>query len=221
MIGFIKIKEKGEDISMLKNLVFDFGNVLVLCNSEVQMRECTSSEEEAMALHEAIWGDRFWRNTGLGLASSKDAIDHMCEQHPEMADQIRTFLLKRSDAMRIPAETDACLRKLQKAGYNLYYISNTNDIDYDTIMKNHPILHEFNGGLASHLVHLRKPDHRIFQLLLDRYGLKAEECLFVDDLEANTAAAAELGYHPLTLTTGAATLETALRTIPEISEQLG
>lgn len=206
---------------MLKNLVFDFGNVLVLCKPEVQMRECTSSEEEALALHEAIRGDEVWRNTCLGLASCEDAIDHMCEQHPDMADQIRTVLPNRSNAMRIPAETETCLRKLQKAGYNLYYISNTNGIDYDAIMQNHPILHEFNGGLASHLVHLLKPDHRIFQLLLDRYGLKAEECLFVDDLEANTAAAAELGYHPLTLTTGAATLETALRTIPEISERLG
>lgn len=206
---------------MLKNLVFDFGNVLVVCKPEVQMRECTSSEEEAMALHEAIQGDEVWQNTALGLANYKDAIDHLCEQHPEMADQIRTVLPKRSNAMLIPVETEACLRKLQKAGYNLYYISNTNDIDYDTIMKNHPILHEFNGGLASHLAHLLKPDHRIFHLLLDRYDLKAEECLFVDDMEINTAAAAELGYQPLTLTTGAATLETALRTIPEIKERIG
>ena len=95
--------------------------------------------------------------------------------------------------MRIPAETDACLRKLQKAGYNLYYITNTNSMDYDAIMHNHPILHEFNGGLASHLVHLLKPDHRIFQLLLDQYGLNAEECLFVDDLPMNVAGAIRVG----------------------------
>ena len=206
---------------MLKNLVFDFGNVLVLFKPEVQIRECTSSEEEAMALHQAIRGDEVWQNTSLGLASCKDAVEHLCQQHPDMADQIRAVLSKRSNAIRIPAETEACLRKLQKAGYNLYYITNTNSMDYDAIMHNHPILHEFNGGLASHLVHLLKPDHRIFQLLLDQYGLNAEECLFVDDVEENTAAAAELGYYPLTLTTGAATLETALRTIPEISERLG
>ena len=205
---------------MLKNLVFDFGNVLVVCKSEVQMRECAGSEEEAAALHEAIWSDEVWRNTGLGLVSCEDAIDHLCEQYPEMANRIRAVLPKRSNAMLIPPETEACLRKLQKAGYNLYYITNTNDMDYDAIMKHHAVLHEFHGGLASHLVHLVKPDHSIFQLLLDRYGLKAEECLFVDDMAVNTAAAAEVGYQTLTLTTGAATLETALRTIPEIRERL-
>ena len=65
-----------------------------------------------------------------------------------------------------------------------------------------------------------KPDPAIYQLLLDRYGLNANECLFVDDMAVNTAAAEKVGYHVLTLTTGAATLETALRTIPEINQRL-
>ena len=112
------------------------------------------------------------------------------------------------------------LHKLQSVGYNLYYISNTNPMDYETMMKNHAILHELKGGLASYQEKMLKPDPAIYQLLLDRYGLKAEECLFVDDMAVNTEAAEKVGYHSLTLTTGAATLETALRTIPEIAAKL-
>lgn len=205
---------------MLKNLVFDFGNVLVDCEQKALLRECAGSEEKEKELQQAIWSNEAWKNTGLGLVSCDDAIDDLCRQHPELANQIRTFLPKRSSAMLIPPQTESCLRKLQSAGYNLYYITNTNGMDYDAIMKNHPILHEFNGGLASHLAHMVKPDHCIFQLLLDRYGLKAEECLFVDDAEGNTRAAAELGFQTLTLTTGAETLETALRTIAEICERI-
>ena len=61
------------------------------------------------------------------------AIDCMCQLHPEKADVLRA------------------------AGYNLYFITNTNDLDYDTIMRNPPVLHDFKGGLASHLDRLLIP----------------------------------------------------------------
>ena len=89
------------------------------------------------------------------------------------------------------------------------------------MMKNYPRLHDFKGGLASYQEKMLKPDHRIYQLLLDRYNLNADECVFVDDMAVNTKAAEEVGYHTITLTEGAATLEKALRTIPEINERLG
>jgi HAD superfamily hydrolase (TIGR01509 family) len=40
-----------------------------------------------------------------------------------------------------------------------------------------------------------KPDHRLFQILLDRFGLRAEECVFVDDNAANVASACEMGFN--------------------------
>ena len=45
----------------------------------------------------------------------------------------------------------------------------------------------------SYTVHLAKPDPAIYQTLLDRYGLKAEECVFLDDTVRNVEAAQALG----------------------------
>ncbi|GAA4981420.1 HAD-IA family hydrolase [Kitasatospora paranensis] len=55
----------------------------------------------------------------------------------------------------------------------------------------------FDEVVLSAEVGLRKPDPAIFRLVLDRLGVSAEECLFVDDSEQNLATAAELGITPL------------------------
>lgn len=205
---------------MLKNLVFDFGKVLVECDQEDLLRECAGSEEAAREVKDIIWKNQDWRNTGIGLVSCEDAIDRLCELHPEKADVIRTFLPMRANAMIISPQTEDCLRRLKAAGYRMYYITNTNAIDFDANMHNNVVLHDFDGGLASHLVQMNKPDRRIFQLLLDRYGLKAEECLFVDDMLENVKAAEELGFHGLNFTNGPEGLEAVLCTVEEIAKRL-
>ena len=53
----------------------------------------------------------------------------------------------------------------------------------------------FDGTVVSALVGICKPDRRIYEYLLFKYGLKAEECIFIDDLPANIEAAKEVGIH--------------------------
>ena len=205
---------------MLKNLVFDFGNVLVVFKPEEHLRQYMQSEEEAMELRNLIWESKPWKDADIGLCGRQETFERLCEMYPDKKELFAKILFECSEWLTIPQEVKDALHKLQAAGYNLYYISNTNPMDYETMMKNHAILHELKGGLASFQEKMLKPDPAIYQLLLDRYGLNAEECLFVDDMAVNTTAAEKVGYHTLTLTTGAATLETALRTIPEINEKL-
>ena len=205
---------------MLKNLVFDFGNVLVVFKPEEHLRKYVQNDEEAMELRNLIWESKPWKDADIGIGGRQETFERLCEMYPEKKELFREILFECSSWLVIPEEVKDVLHRLARAGYNLYYISNTNPMDYETMMSMHPILHELNGGLASYQERLLKPDPAIYQLLLDRYSLKADECLFVDDMSVNTEAAEKLGYHTLTLTTGAATLETALRTIPEIDRAL-
>ncbi len=210
---------KGNGI-MLKNLVFDFGNVLVVFKPEEHLRQYVQSDEEAMELRNLIWESKPWKDADIGLCGRQETFERLCEMYPEKTDLLEKILFECSEWLTIPQQVKDTIRKLQAAGYNLYYISNTNPMDYETMMKNHAILHELKGGLASYQEKMLKPDPAIYQLLLDRYQLKAEECLFVDDMAVNTASAEKVGYRTLTLTTGAATLEAGLRTIPEIDQRL-
>ena len=45
-----------------------------------------------------------------------------------------------------------------------------------------------------------KPDQEIYKILLDRYGLKAEECVFIDDTEENVRSAEKLGFKGIVFT---------------------
>jgi putative hydrolase of the HAD superfamily len=58
-----------------------------------------------------------------------------------------------------------------------------------------PIDDIFETVVDSAFVGFRKPDPRIYAIALERLGLPAEACAFVDDLERNVAAARELGFH--------------------------
>mgnify|MGYP000133494574 CR=1 FL=1 len=89
------------------------------------------------------------------------------------------------------------------------------------LLKERGVLDRFDGGVASCEVHINKPDPRIYQALLDKYGLKASECVFIDDNLANVQAAFTLGFVGIrmkesvgTLIRSLATCNVALRSPP-------
>ncbi len=205
---------------MLKNLVFDFGNVLVYFKPEIALREFFDSDEDAAYWIPRVYGSEPWRNGDSGKWTRAQVVDGICRLFPEKADALRAALARHTQMLLMPEGTPALLSRLRAAGYRLYFISNTSDDDVAFMRREHPVLFSLDGGIASCEAKLVKPDPAIFRLLLTQYDLRAEECLFVDDMWQNTAAAAREGFRTLTLTTGADTLEEALLGIPEIAERL-
>ena len=93
----------------------------------------------------------------------------------------------------------AAIRKLRAAGYRTYMISNTNGVMYDGWIKR-AFMQEglrvgdyFDGIITSFAEGVCKPDAELFETVLRRYGLKAEESVLLDDSEANCEAARRLG----------------------------
>ena len=81
-----------------------------------------------------------------------------------------------------------------------------------TLLKERGVLDRFDGGVASCEVHINKPDPRIYQALLDQYGLKASECVFIDDNLANVQAAFTLGFVGIRMKESVGTLIRSLAT---------
>ncbi|WP_303741141.1 HAD family phosphatase [uncultured Duncaniella sp.] len=99
----------------------------------------------------------------------------------------------------LPVERLAAIRKLRAAGYRTYMISNTNGVMYDGWIKR-AFMQEglrvgdyFDGIITSFAEGVCKPDAELFETVLRRYGLKAEESVLLDDSEANCEAARRLG----------------------------
>ena len=83
--------------------------------------------------------------------------------------------------------------KIKSLGYKTYVLSNMSQYCYEQAICKHDFLHEFDGQVYSYQVKAAKPEPEIYNYLLNEYNLRAEDCLFIDDLEHNINAAKECG----------------------------
>ena len=101
---------------------------------------------------------------------------------------------------------------LKAAGYGVYGLTNWSSETFYQIEKNYPVFALLDGKIVSGDVRLLKPDAAIFNCLLDRYGLKAEESVFIDDMLSNVEGARSAGLAGLHFK-GAPTLRKDLKSI--------
>lgn len=93
----------------------------------------------------------------------------------------------------------AGLAQLKNQGYDIYMLADIPD-ELHQIVKKYEGYQILSGGVFSHEEHMRKPDIRMYQTLLDRYGLKAEECVMIDDESAYLKPAERLGMKTIRFT---------------------
>jgi 2-haloacid dehalogenase len=123
-----------------------------------------------------------------------EATEELVQQHPHLESPIRAFYGRWREMFRGPIEgTVQILSQLKEKGYRLYALSNWSAELFPQSKDDFPFLQWFDDILLSGEVQLTKPDPRIYQLLLSKYGLKPEQVLFIDDRQANVQAALQLG----------------------------
>lgn len=177
----------------MKNIIFDFGNVLVRWQPELVYNEHFGDEARTwwFMRHVATVG---WR-LRIDAGESQDAcIAELQEKHPDYAEAIAIYRDRWREMLtgEMPGMREL-LCQLQATGYQLYGLTNWSMETFPEAREHFPILQMIDRYVVSGAEGYVKPDHRLFRLLLDRYGLQAEECIFVDDNDTNVAAAREMG----------------------------
>ena len=94
----------------------------------------------------------------------------------------------------------AYMTELKARGYKLYGLSNWCSTIY-RVMKEYKIFNLLDGFVVSSDYQVVKPDPAIYRILLDKYDLKAEECVFADDRADNVEAAQQVGMQAIVFTT--------------------
>jgi 2-haloacid dehalogenase len=89
------------------------------------------------------------------------------------------------------------LERLREAGVPNYCITNFSGAKFKEAQSRYPFLARFDGAIVSGDERVLKPDPAIYKLLLDRYGLAAADCLFIDDSQANVDGARAVGMHAI------------------------
>ena len=132
-----------------------------------------------------------------------EAIRTLQKHHPNYHDEIRLFYDEWTTMLGGPIEQNVAMLKPLKANYRLFGLTNWSAETFPIAYDLYPFFKVFEGIVISGVEKLAKPDERIYRLLLERYGLVAAECLFIDDNVRNIRAAMTLGFHTLHLETGA------------------
>ena len=99
------------------------------------------------------------------------------------------------------------LRELKAQGYHIYGLTNWSAEKFPGVRAQYDFFGLMDGIVVSGEEHLVKPDIRIYQTLLDRYHLRADECLFIDDSLANIEGAKQAGLHVWHISTSVAKTE--------------
>jgi len=178
---------------MIKNIIFDLGNVLI----SFKPSEYFEKKKYPEAIKATILYDIFrsieWRMLDKGEITTSEAIDVISKKSSLNKEEIAHIFNLRTDII-FPLDTNVkLLPELRKRGFRLYYLSNFPLDIFDEVKDGYYFFKYFDGGLISAEIKSSKPENRIYEILLERYLLKAEECLFIDDIEENVKTAEAIG----------------------------
>jgi 2-haloacid dehalogenase len=176
------------------NVVFDIGNVLIHWDPRALYRKIfTTDDEVEWFLANVCTHD--WNTEQDRGRSFADAIAEATARHPTYAEAIAAYDDRWSETIVTPiAGTVDILEDLRAQGTPLYAITNWHQDKFRETQSRYPFLTtSFRDIVVSGDERLVKPDPAIYRLLLDRNGLEASSCLFIDDSSKNVAAAEAVG----------------------------
>jgi len=122
------------------------------------------------------------------------------EKHPRYRDQIALYYGRWEEMLGGTIEKNTRLIKPLKQKYSVYGLTNWSAETIPLAMKRYDFFADLDGMVVSGEEEIVKPDPALYRILLERYGLKAEESLFIDDNAANIETARQLGFRVVHLT---------------------
>ena len=185
---------------MIKNIIFDFGAVLVDWNPHYLFDDYFGSAEKAQWFLDHICTND-WNRQFDGGKPFAEGLAELTAEHPEWACEIAVYWDQWEKMMgaAIPGMYEL-VADYKAAGYGVYGLTNWSSETFYRIEKNYPVFALLDGKIVSGDVRMLKPDAAIFHCLLDRYGLRAEESVFIDDTLANVEGARRAGLEGLHFT---------------------
>ncbi len=180
---------------MIRNIIFDIGNVLVGYNWREYMDSFGFPAEKEQAVAAALFGSDTWTELDRGRIPLPQLEEMFAANAPQYAE----------DVLRVFHSSHRCIHKcgyaipwiqaLHEQGLRVYYLSNYSQYMIEKTRDALNFLPYMDGGLFSCEVMLVKPEPEIFRALQQRCPeIVPEESVFFDDVAANVEAARALGF---------------------------
>ncbi|MGN6867866.1 MAG: HAD family hydrolase [Solirubrobacteraceae bacterium] len=178
-------------------VVFDLGGVLLDWNPRHLYRKLFDDEAEMDRFLSEVCTMEWHHAHDLGVPP-EETSPPLVETHPQHAEHIWAWTQRSEEMLAGPIdETVEILRALKDRGVPLYALTNMETWTYPGRRERYPFLTWFDGTIVSGFEGVAKPDRKVFELLLDRFGLTPGTTIFIDDSPKNVAAARAAGIQAI------------------------
>lgn len=178
----------------ITTIVFDFGGVVIGWDPRRVYRRFQKTDEEITRFFDEVDFHAWNLEQDRGRPWA-EAVSGLSTRFPHHEKLIRAYDEHWEDSITGPIdETVGIVRRLKAAGYRLVGLTNWSADKFALTRSRYEIFRLFDEIIVSGEVGLVKPEKKIFELMLQRIGRRAEECLFIDDSPTNVDAAASMGF---------------------------
>ncbi|MBQ7743845.1 MAG: HAD family phosphatase [Lachnospiraceae bacterium] len=179
---------------MIKNIIFDMGNVLIDFNPMQYVKELhIEDKEEEQKIFKAAYLNYKSIYMDYGRISDEEFVDHVVEGiGEEYRDKIKALILNWTDYLTPVAGMEELVIELKSKGYKIYLLSNAS-FNQHNYWEKIPVHKYFDGKVVSCDVGEVKPFAGIYEALYKKFNIKPEESFFIDDLIINIFGANRTG----------------------------
>lgn len=195
---------------MIKNIIFDFGGVLIDWNPHNLYDGYFGDKDKAQWFIDNVctseWNSQMDKGKPFGVG-----VAELVAKFPEWEKEIRVYQSRWHEMVtkEVPGMVQL-LTDLKQSGYPIYGLTNWSDETMQDEFKRWGIFRLVDDMVVSGREKILKPDPALYNCLLTRFNLKPEECVFIDDNQKNVDAAERMGIHALHFE-GAEKLRAALK----------
>lgn len=182
----------------MKNVIFDLGAVMFNWNPKAISENFTDDVVLQEKIQSQLYYHQDWIDFDCAHITETQAIERASKRLEIPLEDSEELFKQTKESLVLISKTFDVLKQVKEKGLNAYCLSNISPELFNYLYERHELFKLFDGIVTSGVENTGKPGKRIFEIILERYRLRPEETLFIDDSIANTATATEFGVNTVT-----------------------
>lgn len=193
-------QRKNNNMEYMGTVIFDIGNVLAEFIPREYLERKGYRGKKNKQLIESIIETDIWNEYDKGIMTKEEVINKFIEKEPALEEDIENIFQDLSGIVKKCEYTDKWIEELKEENIRVLFLSNISEALYKDCKDELDFIEKMDGGILSFEAKCIKPDKEIYSMIIKRYNLTAQRCIFVDDRQVNIESGRQEGLNTVLFT---------------------